>query len=475
MNDGSDLMMLAVTALTPTRETFGNIPVSSQILFYFLAAAATAIFAGGVWRRFRLWRQGQPTDWTALLGGNLVGRLRLAALRPGLRRVVVEGFGQQRVRGRGLPSWAHAALVAGFLMLFLGTTLLEVDHLATMISGRLKFHEGAYYVAYEFTLDLFGLAFLLGVILFFWRRLRRPPSLGHRGTDWYVLLSFLGIGVTGYLVEGLRMTWQHPEGIGAHCSPVGYWLAALFQPLGDGPARSWHLGVWWLHSVLVFGFIASIPYTRLFHVVAGPLNLFLARPGLGFLQPITLEQVEKEERIGVSRITHLTQQQLVSLDACMECGRCEEACPAFATAKPLSPKRVVQTLKLVMEALPSRPRARAGAVAVPSGGGDAAVAGEGENSEAGNVHAKISAETLLSCTACSACTFVCPVRVDPLGLILDMRRHLVAEGGLAGTAATALRRLQSNSNPWGLSPADRGDWRQGLVAGPSPGSPPPPA
>ena len=454
-------MMLAVTAVTPTRETFGNIPNLSQAIFYVLAAAATAVFIAGVWRRFRLWRQGQPIDLAALLRGNLASRI--AAFRPGIYRVLVEGFGQQRIRGRGLPSRAHAWLVAGFLMLLLGTTLLEVDHLASMLSSRLKFHQGAYYVGYEFTLDLFGLAFLAGVILFFWRRLRRPSSVGHRGTDWYVLISFLAIGLTGYAVEALQMIWQRPEGIGAHCSPVGYWLASLFPSLQEGPARSLHLGIWWVHSLLVFGFIASIPFTRLFHTVAGPLNLFLARPNLGQLQPITLEQVEKDERLGVSRIRHLTQQQLVSLDACMECGRCEEACPAFATGKPLSPKSVVQTLKRVMETLPPVGRA-----ALP------ASAGETE-ADPGDVHAKISAETLWACTACSACTFVCPVRVDPVGLILDMRRHLVAEGGLAGTAATALRRLQSNANPWGLAPAERGDWRQGLATEPSGGPTPPPS
>ena len=100
--------------------------------------------------------------------------------------------------------------------------------------------------------------------------------------------------------------------------------------------------------LLVFGFIASIPYTRLFHTIAGPLNLFFARPELGRMVPVTMEEVEKTERIGVSAINHFTQQQLLSLDACMECGRCEEACPAFATDKPLSPKKVVQDLKGLM-------------------------------------------------------------------------------------------------------------------------------
>src|SRR5207247_1552847 len=84
------------------------------------------------------------------------------------------------------------------------------------------------------------------------------------------------------------------------------------------------------------------------HMLAGPLNLFFAQPELGKLAPISMEDVEKTERIGVSAINHFTQQQLLTLDACMECGRCEEACPAFATDKPLSPKKVVQDLKVLM-------------------------------------------------------------------------------------------------------------------------------
>jgi heterodisulfide reductase subunit C len=427
--------------MTPTRETFGNIPPSSQVAFYVLAVLAMAVFAWGVWRRFRLWRQGQPINVKELLAGNF--KQILDKLRPGVRRVVVEGFGQGRVRGRGLPSWAHGLLVFGFLMLFLGTTLLEFDHLAAMVSEKLHFHQGTYYVIYEFTLDVFGLLFLAGCVLFLWRRLRRPASVGHRAMDWYVLISFLAIGVTGYLTEGLRMAWQKPEGIGASCSPVGLLIAGGFASVGERMVRSTHLAVWWVHSLLVFGFIASIPYTRLLHTVAGPLNLFLAKPSFGVMQPVTLEQFEKEERMGISDIRHLTRQQLLSLDACMECGRCEEACPAWTTGKPLSPKKVVQDLKGVMENLRD---AKAGDTART------------------DVHEVISSEVLWSCTACSACVWTCPVRIDQVTLILDMRRHLVAEGTLAGTAATALRRMQSSSNPWGLPQSDRAAWVASLNA-----------
>ena len=154
-----------------------------------------------------------------------------------------------------------------------------------------------------------------------------------------------------------------------------------------------------------------------------------------------VEEVEKTERMGVSDIRHFTQQQLLSLDACMECGRCEDVCPAWATGKPLSPKKVVIDLKgLMSETLTKKAPAKARALHEET----------------------IAAETLWSCTACNACVNVCPVRIDQLTLILDMRRHLVGEGGLSGTAATALRRVQSAGNPWGLPAAERADWINAL-------------
>ena len=416
-----------------TRETFGNISLPSQIAFYIVAALSMAVFVYGVWRRFRLWRKGQTADVLTLFRGRVSEILQ--RIKPGIRRVLVDGLGQKRVRGRGLPSWAHGLMFAGFVMLFIGTTLLEINHLAEMVSHRLSFHHGTYYVIYEFTLDVFGILFLAGTVLFFVRRLNKPASVGHRTSDWAILILFVAIGVSGYFVEALRITWQKPTGIGATCSPVGLWISTFFSQFNDAQARATHLSIWWLHAVLVFVFIGAIPYTRLFHLFSGPLNLFFSKPALGTLKLVTLEDAERDGRIGVSDIRHYSFQQLLSLDACMECGRCEDVCPAFATNKPLSPKKVVQDLKGVMNSL---------ATAAP----DTPL----------NPHDVIEAETLWSCTACSACVGTCPVRIDQLTLILDLRRHLTSEGGLSGTAATALRRMQSSSNPWGFPQDERANW-----------------
>ena len=275
------------SAIQLTRETFGNIPPSSVVAFYIMAVVSMLVFVWGVWRRWKLWQQGRPISFRQILTGNF------QRLKPRLGRLFKEGLGQKRVRGRGLASWAHIMMFAGFMMLFLGTTLLEIDHLAAKISERFSFHHGWYYVVYEATLDVFGLLFIVGICLFAWRRMRRPNSIGHRSSDWTALYLFFAIGVTGYLVEGLRIVWDKPEGLALWCSPVGACLAKLFGGMSESTSRSAHLAVWWIHAAMSFGFFAMIPFTRLLHFITGPMNLFLATPTLGQLKPITIEEVEE--------------------------------------------------------------------------------------------------------------------------------------------------------------------------------------
>ena len=119
--------------MQPTRETFGNIPHSSQIIFYCLTVVTMVVFGYGIWRRFKLWRQGTPIGIKQLVVGNL--QQIWTKLKPGVGRLLVEGLGQKRVRGRGLAGWSHIVMFAGFMMLFLGTTLLEIDHLSSGISN----------------------------------------------------------------------------------------------------------------------------------------------------------------------------------------------------------------------------------------------------------------------------------------------------------------------------------------------------
>ena len=221
----------------------------------------------------------------------------------------------------------------------------------------------------------------------------------------------------------------------------------------DG-ASALHFGLWWIHAVLALGLIAAFPYSRLWHAIAGAINLAIAdakSPQFGIMRPVSMDELEDKGFVGVGKIEDFSRPQLIMMDACVSCGRCEEACPAFEAGKPLSPKRVVQDLRTHLDSLlPLASRAADAGVDEPS-------------DERPALHGDIiDPETLWSCTTCSACVDVCPLGISPLEMITDMRRYLVGEAELRGTPATALQKSQSTGNPWGLPPQDRFQWADGL-------------
>lgn len=434
------LLLAADPGPQPMREILGNVPTASRWIFATLATAALTCFCWGIWRRVRLWRLGRPP----------VDRL---PLRAGLGRLVREILLQSRVRGRGIASVAHLLLFSGFVVLLIGTLLIAIEHLLADLLGRPPnhpvFHYGLYYILYEFILDTFGLALIVGCVIFLWRRMARPASLDQRPLDVVVLLCLLFLGVSGYVVEGLRILVADTQQPG--CSFVGLGVARLLELGGVDAPRSapLHLTLWWLHAVPALVLVAAFPYTRLMHSIAGSLNLVRQPDPLGKMIPVRLAEVEETGRVGVGQIVDFRSDQLLQIDACVACGRCEEACPAFEAGKPLSPKEVVQDLRRHIDTQAFDVLARL-ARGEP---------GELDDALHGGV---IDAETLWSCTTCAACVEVCPLRVNPLGLITDMRRHLIGEGELRGTPAMALQKSQRSGNPWGLPAEDRFLWAAGL-------------
>jgi Fe-S oxidoreductase len=235
-------------------------------------------------------------------------------------------------------------------------------------------------------------------------------------------------------VEALRLHYTQVQPELAHWSIVG-WLIdlTLLRNIAVDTAQTMHLATWWAHAILVAVFIATIPVDRFLHVITGPLNI-AARPErpMGTLMPLTMEEVERTGRTGVHDLKDFNRQQLLSLDSCMECGRCEDACPATATGKPLSPKAVVIDLRNFMSA-----------------SGD-------------DVHRTIRDETLWACTMCQACVQECPVLIGHVDLINDMRRDLIGEGKISGPPAKALQWIGNQSNPYGRPNSERFAWANGL-------------
>ena len=400
-----------------TREVFGNIAPWMQILFFVMIAASLGVLLWQAAARVWLWRKGQPggfeRDW-----------------RVWMQRLAVYAAAQKRVHRKSLGALLHWLLFSGFVVLTIGTILLGIAY-----DGPYHFHHGWYYLFYELTMDVFGVAFILGCLLAMYRRaFRRKPSLGHNRSDWWLLGLLLSLGVTGFLLEALRMHYTQVHPPVAYWSTVGWLIdTTVLRGVDVGNARTMHLAAWWVHAVLVAVFLATIPLNRFLHVLTGPLNI-AARPDrpMGALVPLKMEEVEQTGRTGVRELANFNRQQLLSLDSCMECGRCEDACPATATGKPLSPKAVVVDLRNLM-----------------SLGG-------------GNVHGTIRDETLWACTMCQACVQECPVLIGHVDLISDMRRDLIGEGKLSGPPAKALQQIGNQSNPYGRPNSERFGWAEGL-------------
>jgi Fe-S oxidoreductase/nitrate reductase gamma subunit len=400
-----------------TREVFGNIAPWMRVVFFCMIAVSIGWPLWQIWARVKLWRKGQRGGFEDSWGVRI-------------QQLIVYALAQKRVHRKSLGALLHLLLFSGFVVLTIGTTLLAIAY-----DGPYDFHHGWYYLVYELTMDVFGVAFIIGCLLAMYRRaFKRKPSLGHNKSDWWLLGLLLSLGVTGFTVEALRIHYTHVQPWLAHWSTVGWLIdTTLLRGLDTGTAQTLHLAAWWLHAILVAVFIATIPVTRFLHVITGPANI-AGRPerSMGELIPLTMEEVERTGRTGVNTIADFTRQQLLSLDACMECGRCEDACPATASNKPLSPKAVVIDLRDLM-----------------SCGG-------------GNVHTAIRDETLWACTMCQACVEECPVLIGHVDLISDMRRDLIGVGKLSGPPAKALQQVGNQSNPYGRPNSERLAWAEGL-------------
>ncbi|HWR01667.1 MAG TPA: (Fe-S)-binding protein [Chlorobaculum sp.] len=408
-----------------TREIFWNVGHGVVPVMYLLALAAAIGMAQGFRQRFRIWMQGKPRE-----------RFDRPAQRLG--SFFIDTFSQRkvlRVRDGGLP---HAIFFWAFLLLFVGTMLvmLQADLLTPLF--RVNMLSGAFYRVFSLVLDLAGLAALLTLAALCIRRfLIRPPGLISTVDDRRIHVLLFAILITGFLIEGCRMavTEMHDNRVLALWSPVGYLIAQLFAPMGDGAVRILHKGLWWVHLFLGVGFIAAIPRTKLRHIVTTSSNSFLeSHEPMGTMAPIDLDD-ETIVRFGASVVGDLTWKDLFDSDACTLCKRCQDRCPAYYTGKPLSPMNVVKQIGTLAESFSKL-----------------------------NLIDTISRDVIWSCTTCGACEDICPAGIEPIGKIIEMRRNLVLMDGEfpGGEVRRAVDGIELNGNPFGLSYSSRGDWAEAL-------------
>lgn len=407
--------------MIPSREIYWNIP--AHLLLYPLFLPFLAAFLYGCYRLVKLLWMGQPEK-------------DIPPIARQIRELLSQAVLQRRLLRQPLAGGMHAGISWGFGILFIATCMVALQDYFGIptLSGNF------YLYFMSLTVDLFGVAGVAGVIVALIRRYAlRPTRLWKpRDAEGYSLFLWLllVVLVSGFVVEGLRIAaTRDPWSL---WSPGGWATGLGFAGLTRSQQTLLHRVTWWGHAVLAFAFIALVPYTLIRHIVAAAANIALRRPQpSGVIQPVVLEEAE---HFGISTIQGFPRKDLLDLVACTECGRCQDACPAWATRKPLTPKGLIIDLRDHLLA-----QARGSGNGKPMVGG---VIGE---------------DVIWSCTTCGACHHECPVFIEPIPKIVNMRRFLVMEEArFPETMQAAMRGMETRGHPYQGAVPSRTSWAKGL-------------
>jgi Fe-S oxidoreductase/nitrate reductase gamma subunit len=428
---------------TATREIYWNIPHYSIGVMYALFVVVLLVAGYGVYRHFRRWRRGKP-----------LARFDRPVERIG--RLLQYALVQSRTASVAYAGLFHGMIFFGFLVLIAATTIVMVD-----FDAGIKIMHGPLYLYFQsFTVDIFGAFVLVGIALAAVRRyLQRPKQLVYTRDAGRILCVLSIIIITGFLIHGWRIAATNDPW--AAYSPFSNLVAkASLSFMGQATLMTAHRVTWWFHLLLCFFFLAWIPYTKMMHLLAAPLNIYTSN-----LEPVgaALKNVDFEsaESFGVNSLAKFTWKDLLDLDACTECGRCVANCPANTVGKELSPRDIIIQLRDLMH---TREAEAFGLLPDGSNPPQAEEQAEGPKPLAiiGAVPAT-SPAALWQCTTCAACMEACPVFIEQMPKIVDMRRYLVMEEAvLPETMQEAVVSLENRGQPFRGTQATRVDWADGL-------------
>jgi Fe-S oxidoreductase/nitrate reductase gamma subunit len=417
------------------RPVFGNIPSAWKLVFYtvfpVLIVYGSVLFS----QRVRNWERGAPDNRRTTPKN--VGR-RLKDFRAGV-------YMQTLLRDPA-AGIMHSLIYFSFLILLAVTTVLEINH---QVPESMKFLHGDVYRGYAAIGDLGGLMLLTGVLWAIVRRyVQRPYRIRIKTKPEHAVIlgTLLAIAVTGFGAEVWRIALQGRPDF-ERWSFIGYPLSGLI--FGNSNLAGAHQ-IWWIaHVASFFLFVTILPVTMLRHIFTSPLNMYLKdrdRPK-GAMRPMPNLMETELESFGAATNEDFTWKQLLDTDACTMCGRCTSVCPAHATGKPLDPREIVLKTGEVM--------ARTGTPPVsPPLGVDPEI-----TVTANSLFERITGEEVWACTSCKACDEICPVNIEILDKILDMRRYLsLMESSFPTELGAAYRGMENSGNPWGMSQSDRASW-----------------
>lgn len=442
-----------------TRILFQDFAPWMVTLFYVYAFGAIGVFCWGVYIQARKYLGGdrpKSIKWSHI-GSRIADTARMIASHRTLRR---------RDAAAG---WLHAAIFYGFVLLFIGTSIITLQEDIVGPLFNITFWYGAFYLLFKLAMNLAGFGLIIGVLYMMYRRgWLRPPKLDYarpdrrptdpdwsrefyRLEDWAFLWTLVLIGFTGFVASGARLVWlQHDPVVWdtRWWAPIGAIVAASLKSLGLGQDGGAHLrmAMWWAHGVLALTFIALIPYTKAKHMVTAIAAWLVRDPTAVIRLPLgDLDQ----QRIGYKELGDVASRYLLQADACTKCGRCHEACPARAADYPLSPRDLILTVR-------EHANRQFGEYFPRIGGSSGAI------SVIGDGVAQIRSETLWACRQCGACTEICPVAVEHVPLINMLRRTLVDDGVMDPALQLTLGAVSKTGNSFNESRRKRARWAKDL-------------
>jgi Fe-S oxidoreductase/nitrate reductase gamma subunit len=408
--------------MEPARVTFWNVPHWAEIAQYILGMLTVAIFCYGVYRHIQKWRLGKSENDNLRLVERFINLIQFA-------------FFQKKLTNDPFAAVMHLSIFWGMFVLMLGTAIATIDWDVTRLFFGFQFLKGYTYLTFEIILEFFTIALFIGLCMALYRRyVVKPEKLEDKNPptfsldSLYLLTILFLIALTGLLTESMRLIAQNP--VGAQWSFFGYIVAIPFASLPVATVESIHFTLWSVHALLAFGFMASVPFTKAFHIFSSSLNML-------FRNPETKGEIIALDENGVSAIPQFSWRQLLQIDSCTWCGRCQEACPSHAGGFPLSPKNLMMKLNAELNHTAN-----------------------GSNGDTKNTlqESVISPDELYSCTTCLACEDKCPVLIQHPRMIADLRRHLINEGTMDQELQDALMSLGRYGNSFNQSDRKRAQW-----------------
>ena len=350
-------------------------------------------------------------------------------------------IGQSKLLQRLIPGLVHAAIFWGFLVLFPTILVAMVGAVDPRATVPWLGAQGWY----ALLVDIFASLVLVGVIAaFLIRKVQRPARFkgSHLAEADLILVLIAGIVCTLFLWHASQIALGFND-YPASLAPISSALAGRLS----GPAIPYlERAAVWAHVLIILSFLVYLSYSKHLHIVVAAVNVFFGRTrARGRLEPIDFEKAEAEVRFGSGRVTDMTWKQMVDTMSCTECGRCQDVCPAYATGKALSPKLLIMALRdqLMVEG----PKALADQAYKPPA----------------IVPNAVTDDIVWDCVTCGACVRECPVGIEHIDHVIDLRRNLVmVESRFPEEAGAMLRDVDRTSNPWGRPQADRTSWADGL-------------